>query len=332
MAVLIGGSGSTGSSLLRQIMNRHVDVYCGPETYLFAQAKLYANFPKNKKYIIKKHIYGLKTAGWFAQNGVFLYDTDFGWTEDDLKKLVEETNSFTEFGDRFFKRALDRTGSHIWMEKSPSNACHFHHFLKQFPDSKVIHTLRDPYDTIASLVLRGFTPYFATGLYLYNTALGAASRGHQDYFEIKYEQLVTNTEPELRKLFSFLNLPYDEKVLDVDGRGTKLGTWRYNPTDAIKVSKNRRFEDLDEIDQAGVIRAVDRIRFHKRYQRRRGIPFGDVRQICDTFGYPYMEPENLVVTRRFGITRLADMANRTLKSYPTHFLNYPFVLKSKSEK
>ncbi|MEL6987165.1 MAG: sulfotransferase [Bacteroidota bacterium] len=332
MAVLIGGSGSTGSSLLRQVVNRHPDAYCGPETYLFAQAKLYANFKKNKKYILKKHVYGLKTAGWFMQNGVFLDDLDFGWPEAELEKLVNDCDSFPEFGDRFFKRALDRTGSNIWFEKSPSNACHFHHFLKQFENSKVVHTLRDPYDTIASLVLRGFTPYFATGLYLYNAAMAAASRESADYFEIRYEDIVSDPEVTLKGLFNFLNLPYNSKVLEVDGKGSKMGAWRYNPTEKINRSSNRRFDDLDEVDKAGVIRAADRIRFHKRYQRRRGIPFADIRQLCEAFDYPYMEPKDLIVIRRFGLTRIADMSKRTLKSYPTHFLNYPFVLKSRSEK
>ena len=74
LKIIMGGSQSTGSSLLVNILNRHSMLVAGPETYLFMHPKLYHHWEENKKYLIKTNkVYIILL--WFSWNvlsGMFL--------------------------------------------------------------------------------------------------------------------------------------------------------------------------------------------------------------------------------------------------------------------
>ena len=58
MQVVMGGSGSTGSSLLKNILNRHPDIFSGEETEFFAKKMIkilesYLDFVNVRSVIIK---------------------------------------------------------------------------------------------------------------------------------------------------------------------------------------------------------------------------------------------------------------------------------------
>ena len=52
MPILIGCSPSTGSSLLRRILNRHSQVFCGPETSLLTKKGFYSDWDLYKNRIL----------------------------------------------------------------------------------------------------------------------------------------------------------------------------------------------------------------------------------------------------------------------------------------
>ena len=81
MAVLIGGSGSTGSSLLRTILNRHPLIFSGSELNFFNKKQLYYNWNKYKTRVLtKNNFYCLYTTGWFPYKSTALLAEDYYWT------------------------------------------------------------------------------------------------------------------------------------------------------------------------------------------------------------------------------------------------------------
>ena len=68
MQVIMGGSGSTGSSLLKNIMNRHQEIFAGGETAFFAKKMIYDNWLKARSRILKRKLFGLRNFGWHIYN------------------------------------------------------------------------------------------------------------------------------------------------------------------------------------------------------------------------------------------------------------------------
>lgn len=155
--ILIGGSPSTGSSVLVNVLNRHPELAAGPETYLFIHPDLYREWDRYGHYLLKRDRFrGLKSIGWFRKNGADLLLPEYGWDPAGLAALLNRSASFPEFVEGYFSTAMTRKGATQWIEKSPSNSLAFPDFLKFFPEGKVIHTTRNPYDAVASLIARTF--------------------------------------------------------------------------------------------------------------------------------------------------------------------------------
>ena len=97
--------------------------------------------------------------------------------------------------------------------------------LLSVPGAKIIHCRRNPVDTCLSCYSKRFA-----NLQVYTcnqTELGEFYRAYEDlmthwravlpkdrFIEINYEDLVTNIEPEARRLIDFLGLPWDDAMLD----------------------------------------------------------------------------------------------------------------------
>ena len=81
MAILIGCSGSTGSSLLKTILNRHAQLFAGPEASLFAFPQLYADWNKYKQGVLTN----IKTDAWQMRKGMDLLQPEFGWQAKELQ-------------------------------------------------------------------------------------------------------------------------------------------------------------------------------------------------------------------------------------------------------
>ena len=237
--IIIGGSGSSGSSLLATILNRHPEIAVGPELSLFNKPVLYENdwnkFSKNlKKYIIK----GSSTKGWFLYWKSMRKIEKYGWEIESLIKMSMDCKNNVEFVDNFFDKFLKKNNKTIWAEKTPSNAYYFKSFLKLYPEGRIIHIYRDYKDVVTSFQKRGMTAYYSSMLYLYNTALALSCRDYKNYYELSYEDLVNNPSESLKAVCNFLNLVYDESMLHDNNEhiSGKLKSWNNDPSSKISKS------------------------------------------------------------------------------------------------
>ncbi len=313
--ILIGGSPSTGSSLLRQILNRHSEINCAPETHLFCKPELYENW-SSKKFQVQslksRSIHpkrGLETSELHVDNRLF-------------KSLLRESESFQEFAQIFIKKFYADKDCKYIAEKTPCNANCASQFLSTFNDARFIHIVRNPYDAIASLILRGYDPVFATMRYLFNASHGLEVKNHENYFQIKYEDLVGNPKVELKKLFAFLSLEFEENVLTPTNTDkntiTQLAGWKYDETKSIASGSIGRFAELEEqlafkVKVACISLVLD---LPNKYT--------SVSQICEELEYRFMRVKFIKDWRNpLWSHRLKSSFNAT----PYHFFNYPFQWK-----
>jgi protein-tyrosine sulfotransferase len=217
--VLIGGCGSSGTTLLRHLINAHPNILCGSELSMMNKRLLYHQpFEITKKEFNKYLQSGLPTYAeldtlwlpWSTSDNLrqelrFFESLDnYGMDARELVELVNQSNSFLELINSFFEYVLNRTGKIRWAEKTPSNCYCINNFLSCFPKGYYVHVVRDGRDVVPSLIKRGYSAPMAVRRWMYDTATGLEFRGHPRYREIRYEELTTDPQICMRKLFSFI--------------------------------------------------------------------------------------------------------------------------------
>lgn len=218
---------------MRRILNRHSEIFCGSETSIFSKSQLYQDWDKYKGRLLKKSVFGLSNAGWHNFIGVML-DDEYDRTKKELKSLLEECDSFPSFINEFYKPILAGEQKSIWAEKTPSNAFTLLPFLESFgSEDQVIHIVRHPLDTIASLVARGMTAYNATSIYLLNVNEALKTVDSKRSHLIKYEDLVSKSEESCLALCDFIGVSYEPGILEPksdEGGLTQMSGWLSDET------------------------------------------------------------------------------------------------------
>lgn len=255
MAILIGGSPSTGSSMLRRVLDRHSHIFCGSETSIFSKEELYLDWSKYKSKLTAGSLNGLLNAGWHHYRSIDI-EPEYMLSKNDFIKVINNSKSMAEFSHQFYAKALDHHAKTIWAEKTPSNAFTLKLFLDHIPDSKVIHITRHPLDCIGSLVNRGMDVYNAIAVYLLNTTKALKLKDVDRAYLIKYEDLTQRPKSSLTSLMDFLGLTLESTMLDADDQPKgviSMKGWQHNETDAIKPDSIGRFYKLSSENQSLIL-------------------------------------------------------------------------------
>jgi len=330
MSIIIGGSGSSGTTLLKTILDNHPDIYSGPELSFFNKEKLYKNW-NHYKWILLDRSLSIPTDGWFPYASHELLHAQYGWSAQELEGLVRRSETILSFVNQYFERSCKRHHAKIWIEKTPSNTYGFKDFLSLSDQHRVIHLFRNPYDTVTSLVKRGMTPYFAAGLWVYNNSAGlAASVSCPDrYYALKYEDLLQFPQRILDDLFRFIGtVPLDIGCL-FDSRkaqGEGLTTWGNNPGGQLSKSSIGSFGRQPVAMQDLVVAALDTFKIRSRVAVEHGLPVATARELCIKLGYDYRETKQQHIVRN-GWDLAKDFLSRSVRGYSTGWFGYPGAIK-----
>jgi protein-tyrosine sulfotransferase len=210
--IFLGGAGRSGTTLLRVILDSHPDIACGPEFKLIPGIALHwaraiKEFrPVLESYAVTPQIYN---------------------------------NAYRTLIESLLGPYLARSGKKRIAEKTPNNVLFFYHLSRIFPDSPLVHLVRDGRDVVCSLLtmdwkdpLTGapveYTRNAERAANYWVEAVNAGRRAgesmevRRNYYEIRYEDIVEKPEPTLRALFEFLGEPWDRSVLDFHSRSREL--------------------------------------------------------------------------------------------------------------
>lgn len=254
--ILIGGCGSSGTTLLRTMLDSHRNIACGQEISFFDRPRLF-DTPLKKLHrmftdqefdsLDRDVVYPLRTGAgsyfglFFPNYGKTYHDMA---TTDAIFRMASDTRDFLNL---YFSNFADKSGKRRWAEKTPNNIFCVGEILDFFPDSKFVHVIRDGRDVVCSLALRRkFELNSAIIRWLMSVEAGIRFRGNPRYYELKYEDLVTDTENTLRKLMSFLKDDWDPQMLDYTEAG-KDNFNNYGATPIFTSSIGRwKNSELDE--------------------------------------------------------------------------------------
>jgi len=185
--IFVVGCPRSGTTMLRQILDSHSQVSCGPETrFLWGMRGI------EERNWTTLAGFGLSIEEWHAQ----------------VRSLFESLHT----------RYAQSQGKSRWADKSPDYALMLDYIDALYPDSQVVHVVRDPRDVIESW-MHFYGPRSvrraATSWVRYVRAAHDFARTHLEHrsIELRYEDLVEAPESTLRRLFAWLGERFEEDVL-----------------------------------------------------------------------------------------------------------------------
>jgi hypothetical protein len=188
--IFIVGCQRSGTTLLRLILDSHPHISCGPETRFLRSFKAITRDEWDRM-----SLYGFPKQYWHDR--------------------------VASFFDSFQSEYAHSRGKSRWADKTPLYAVELDYIFELFPDAQVIHVIRDGRDVVASH--RDTFGYWSAvkatvkwKRYIDFARSVGKSCGEGQYCEVRYEDLVRNTEAVLRRLLAFLGEPWDPCVLDYD--------------------------------------------------------------------------------------------------------------------
>lgn len=206
--IFIVGMPRTGTTLVERILSSHPEVFAAGELTNFSLM--------------------LKRAARTASNRVLDPETLHAAADIDLAQL----------GNSYVESTRPRTG-HVphFIDKMPLNFLYAGWIRRALPRAKIICVRRNPLDTCLSNYRQLFAtnfPYYHyaydlldTGrYYLMFHALAEHWRRHmpRNYYEVRYESVVADTEAETRKLLAFCELSWDPACLQFHENAAPVAT------------------------------------------------------------------------------------------------------------
>jgi hypothetical protein len=135
------------------------------------------------------------------------------------ERLVGTAPDFAEAVRRVYALYAEAHGKTRYGDKTPPFLMHLPMLAQEFPEARFVHLVRDGRDVVLSLREQRFAPSSFAGAAEYwagrvSRARQAGERlGPDRYREVRYEDLVSDPERELRRLCEFLDLDFRPEML-----------------------------------------------------------------------------------------------------------------------
>lgn len=178
----------------------------------------------------------------FLQKNMIYYRSPF--KEDELATI------FRKFYNQIIDNVLTHKEKKYYIEKNTWNILWFDKILKILPESKLIHIYRDPRDVISSFMNQPWSPtdpYQASVFYedIINYWWKIKSQiPKESYCEISLETLVDDTEATLRRLCNFIEVDWNQELLNIDLSHSHSGRWKKNLSPDQKKIINDKLSDV----------------------------------------------------------------------------------------
>lgn len=209
--ILVVGTGRSGTTLLRLVLNAHPRIYLTHELSFYRVRSGLPAAPSAEQFLER-----------FFRSAAFGLS---GLARQAVRAELERERAAGRAGPAAAYRALMRAGARRfgrlrYGDKTPLHALQLEDIFADFPDARVIHLVRDPRATVASLLRMPWAPA-STGLnsLFCRRTLEAVRPFRARICELRLEDLLARPEAELRRVLEFVGEAWDAAVLDHASRG-----------------------------------------------------------------------------------------------------------------
>ena len=209
--LFVVGSGRSGTSLLRAMLNAH------PNLHLTHEASFYLD-PR-----------GNSLAGdgraWFERYSRSFSFAFLGVSRSDVTDELDGIRAPTrrEAVAAVMQAAAAQRGKTRFGDKTPAHAQQLATIASEFPGARFVQVVRDPRGVVSSLATtpwatssHGLNAFFAAQQV---KAIGRFTASGGDVCTVRLEDLVTRPEDEMRRVLSFVGEDWDPAVLDHTAHG-----------------------------------------------------------------------------------------------------------------
>jgi hypothetical protein len=198
--VFVGGMFKSGTSLLRAMLGQHSSISAGLETAWFE-----LDWP-NK----------LGRGGEALTDYVTRTSEFYGEDPDVAQAMAEDSPDALAFIDQLLGAKARRDGSHRWVEKTPGNVRFADEIFARWPAARMVHIIRDPRDTFASLrqiskwdTVEEFSSRWCDTFGAWKKFKSDDVATSTNALEIRYESLVTDPAATMGRVLEFLDEPWE---------------------------------------------------------------------------------------------------------------------------
>ncbi len=216
--IFIVGANRSGTTLLRLLLNAHSEIAIPDEiNYFYGFYTPKSGYENWDTPAFSDESYTSFVDRFLEDNRSVVPGLDLEAIRTDI---LEGPTTFRRPYRTLLERWAEHQDASRWGEKTPGNIYHANILIDMFPDAQFIHVVRDPRAGVASMKRVSFflddVPFNA----LYRRKI--MTHGRTWFFrsvpasqriEIRYEDLVTDTEETLQSLCTFLELPYEPSML-----------------------------------------------------------------------------------------------------------------------
>jgi hypothetical protein len=293
--IFIVGAPRSGTTLLRNMLNRHPAIAICRETdfdhYVYRRRRSFGNLGdlRNRQRLVKEYL---------STRGVRRMQMELQALE---AMLLKEGTSYEAFFLSLLRCYAQAQGKRRCGEKTPRHALITEQLCEWYPGATIIHLVRDPRDVVASLLRMPWADHNALGnarLWLRFNLAARRSQHRPKYLLVHYEQLVTQPEQELRRICSFIGEDYSAIMLVPSHDPTADRPWLQRAEEPVNTGRLGKWREQLTADQVALIEWL-------------------VRPNMETFGYEPTgySPSTLAIAR--GLVAAAyDAVRRRTGEFP----------------
>lgn len=178
--------------------------------------------------------------------------------------------------DQVFVEFMEEPGQERVAERTPLHVFHLELIAELYPDARIVHIIRDGRDVARSIAAQNWGPAEvadAAREWRDSVRAGRSARlPAERYLEVRYEALLAEPEPEIRRLYEWLGLPAAADDL------------------AHPLAESARQENVDRFGVGGVATQ----KWRSAFSRDDLAAFNEVAgELLAELGYPLVSPEEL---------------------------------------
>ena len=206
-APFVVGHGRSGTTLLRLMLDAHPALAIPPETQFIPQLIDAAKAPGDPATNVAERLISHRRF------------EDFGCTAEEIRAGFSAIQPFslTEALRFFYAGYAARQGKPRWGDKSPGYGWTMERIDRVLPEAYFIHLIRDGRDVSLSLMAKKEDPPGPARQARHWKSRVAKTRDQgsrvRHYMELRYEDLLINPEPQLRRICDFIRLDFDPQML-----------------------------------------------------------------------------------------------------------------------
>jgi hypothetical protein len=206
------GMNRSGTTLLRMMLDAHPELTIPPETHF-----------------VPDLIKAAREDGASAEDALAAMKSarewgDFGFSDEEMLGRLRALDQI-EPGPvvrTFYEAYMEQQGKPRWGEKTPTYVQKMKLIQRAIPEARFVHVIRDGRDVALSVLDRTVRELTAGDIaHRWQKKIVKAREDSpklRHYIEIRYEDLILDTEPVLRRVCEFIELPWDDAMLEYHER------------------------------------------------------------------------------------------------------------------